>query len=192
MGSVPQQAAYTRYQDAETVGTKSAIPGGNASVLHPDFVRVMNNYSDPNPDGVDYTPIGEDASYQKKMFYRTAVTTTFHVLWGQFDPPVYGAGNTLLVRLRAHDNGDHEVTLDGFPQPTDRIVFEATETPPVMNNSRSIVFNDGVVQVILKLTTYTEQNVPVWNMQTAINGRVQSNYYLVPFTVANPPVITVD
>lgn len=169
-----QQQAYDRYQDGETAADKQNLH--STQNISSQFVNYMSNYR--VPDSPDTSNLGV-TDYAKLTFYKSLLTKTFHVHYGNYNPPAYGSGNTLLVELRQEGSG-YLLRYIGF----DNVLERHINSPDYYNvNSNSFEFVSGLVGVNFKrLNSKLYNGEHVWVHEMIKDGQITRSY-LLPYVL---------
>ncbi len=174
----PEQMAYDAYMNGRTVAGKQGLHHPDQTSVRMPFVDYVEGYQAINPHSVpvNHLVTGE---FSRQTFYQTAMSRTFHVLNGVFEPPQYGSGNTLLVEFR-YDPSTNDTTIRyiGFQGIEERRI----EANVSSLHSNSLILDAGLVYANLKmLRGQRVDGINVWVHELATDGNLRARYYLVPF-----------
>lgn len=174
-----QAKAFDLYISAETKAGKSFVH--SISVISNLFCQVVAKEHD-NPVRPEDVPVDhlQTRSWSKMAFFRSLISTTFHVEWRPYQPPPVGAGNTILLQFGFKD-GNYTVSHIGFQGLVSEYVLEDPEYWIVSSNS--IVVRSGLVEFNVKRLNGTKKDGEnVWVTELSENRRLLSRYYMLPIT----------
>lgn len=182
-----KQEIFNKYQNSKPANIQAAAR--TLDQVHADFLLFVKGYKPLNASDIDTSDI--TGSADQLSFYRLALSTLLHTVYGQFEQPMYGSANSQMFKLR-RDGGTFR--LESYGILPGRGTVEISDAKISMTeNSLSLTSNNGNSITIERTGEKFNVNqfvanapaviVPIFQLSILKNGALASRFHLVDLTM---------
>jgi len=181
------ETIFAKYRDSKPTNVQS-LPR-SLQRLHKDFLLYVKGHSEQARDTVAVDHL-QDATDAQKLFYREALVTLLHPIYGQLSEAHYGPANVQLFKLR-RDGGTHR--LEMYSQNRGQTLIDVSDSDIVLTDNKLQLTSNNGYQVSLERTSEqfdVNQFVAadadlhtVYRLTVTKNGRLSMRVNLVALTM---------
>lgn len=164
-------------------------PARSLEQVHADFLLFVKGYVAQMPAKVDTADI--TGSTKEIEFYKTALASLLHPVYGVFAQPSYGSANSQLYKLR-RDGGTYRLEVYGING--GRSTVEISDARIELTEKSLLLFSNNGNSVRIELTGESfDVNkfvtgasplvVPVWQLSVFKNNNLATRHQLVALTM---------
>lgn len=178
-----KQEIFNKYQSSKPANIQTAAR--SLDQVHADFILYVKGYKPQDAANIDTSDIAGSA--EQLAFYRLALSTLLHAVYGQFAQPMLGSGNAQLFKIN-RDGGTFRLETYGIMP--GRSTIDISDAKISMTaNSLTFSSNNGNTVTIERTGEQIDVNkfvngaspliVPIFQLTVLKNGAVAGRYHLV-------------
>lgn len=178
---------FSKYLNSKPANIQT--PARSLEQVHADFLLFVKNYTQVSPSNIDTSDV--TGNTDALAFFKTAMSTLLHPVYGTFSEPMFGSGNYQLFKLRP-DGGTYRLEFYGINSGRSTIELndakvtlseKSVELTSNNGNSLKLERSGETVDVNKFVANASSLFIPVWKLTTFKNGSLSTRHYLVPLSM---------